>query len=150
MREKADKVKDVLEKRMSKTAAIVVSAVIILLTLMLYAPFIVSNLSSSETIATSLGMLGVILAILAVALVVTLIVLKLPLREAVKDFQSTMHFVADEINDRKCTSEDFTKGMIRFVYGLSNKIIVSLMLCNLSPYKALSCKYRSFVFLTFL
>ena len=33
--------------------------------------------------------------------------------------------VADEINDRKCTSEDFTKGMIRFVYGLSKKIIVS-------------------------
>ncbi|MBR3996450.1 MAG: hypothetical protein IKI97_14380 [Clostridia bacterium] len=99
MREKADKVKDVLEKRMSKTAAIVVSAIILLMTLMLYAPFIVSNLSSSETIATSLGMLGVILAILAVALVITLIVLKLPLREAVKDFQSTMHSVVDEIND---------------------------------------------------
>ena len=99
MQEKADKVKDVLGKRMSKTAAIVVSAVIILLTLILYAPFIVSNLSSSETIATSLGMLGVILAILAVALVITLIVLKLPLREAVKNFESTMHFVADEIND---------------------------------------------------
>lgn len=99
MQEKANKVKDVLEKRMSKTAAIVVSAIILLLTLMLYAPFIVSNLSSSETIATSLGMLGVILAILAVALVITLIVLKLPLREAVKDFESTMHSVVDEIND---------------------------------------------------
>ena len=99
MQEKANKVKDVLEKRMSKTAAIVVSAIILLMTLMLYAPFIVSNLSSSETIATSLGMLGVILAILAVALVITLIVLKLSLREAVKNFESTMHFVADEIND---------------------------------------------------
>lgn len=99
MQEKADKIKDVLAKRMSKTAAIVVSAIILFLTLLLYAPFIVSNLSSSETIATSLGMLGVILAILAVALVITLIVLKLPLREAVKDFQSTMHSVVDEIND---------------------------------------------------
>lgn len=99
MQEKADKVKDVLEKRMSKTTAIVVSAIILLLTLLLYAPFVVSNLSSSETIATSLGLLGVILAILAVALVVTLIVLKLPLREAVKDFESTMHSVVDEIND---------------------------------------------------
>ena len=99
MREKADKVKDVLEKRMSKITAVVVSTIILLLTLMLYAPFIVSNLSSSETIATSLEMLGVILVILAVALVITLIVLKLPLREAVKDFESTMHFVVDEIND---------------------------------------------------
>ena len=99
MREKADKVKDVLEKRMSKTAAIIVSAMILILTLLLYAPFIVSNLSSSETIATSLSMLGVILALLAVALMITLIVLKLPLRKAVKDFQSTMHSVVDEIND---------------------------------------------------
>lgn len=99
MQEKADKVKNVLEKRMSKITAVVVSAIILLLTLVLYAPFIVANLSSSETIATSLGMLGAILAILAVALVITLIVLKLPLREAVKDFESTMHYVVNEIND---------------------------------------------------
>ena len=99
IQEKADKVKDVLKKRMSKVAAIVVSAIILLLTLMLYAPFIVSNLSSSETIATSLGILGAILAILAIALVITLIVLKFPLKDAVKDFESTMHSVIDEIND---------------------------------------------------
>lgn len=99
MQEKADKVKNVLEKRMSKMTAVVVSTIILLLTLVLYAPFIVANLSTSETTATSLGMLGVILAILAAALVITLIVLKLPLREAVKDFESTMHTVVDEIND---------------------------------------------------
>ena len=44
---------------------------------------IVANLSTAETVSTSLGMLGAVLVILAVALVVTLIVLKLPLREAV-------------------------------------------------------------------
>ena len=99
MLEKADEVKNVLAKRMSKITAAVVSAIILLLTLLLYAPFIVANLSTPETVAASLGMLGVILAILAAALVITLIVLKLPLREAVKDFDSTMHSIVDEIND---------------------------------------------------
>ncbi len=99
IKDKADKVKHVLEKRMSKITAAIVSAMILLLTLFLYAPFIVANLSTSETIATSLGMLGVILVILAIALAVTLIILKLPLREAVKGFNSTMHYVVAEIND---------------------------------------------------
>lgn len=99
MQEKADKVKDILEKRMSKIAALVVSGIILLLTLILYVPFIVTNLSTSETISTSLGMIGVILALLAVALVVTLVILKLPLREAVKEFESTMRSVAAEIDD---------------------------------------------------
>ena len=79
MQEKADKVKDALGKRISKIAALVVSGTILLLTLVLYAPFIVANLSTPESTATSLAMLGVILAILAAALVITLIVLKLPL-----------------------------------------------------------------------
>ncbi len=99
IQKKADKVKNVLEKRMSKVATVVVSSIVLLMALLLYAPFIMSNLSSSETIGTSLGMLGVILAILVIALVITLIILKLPLREAVKDFENTMHSVADEIND---------------------------------------------------
>lgn len=99
MREKANNVKNILEKRMSKITAIILSVLILLLTLILYVPFFVVNLYASETIATSLGMIGVILTILAVALVITLIVLKLPLRDAVKDFNSTMHDIVDEIND---------------------------------------------------
>ena len=99
MQEKAANVKGVLEKRMSKIAALVVSVIILLLTLVLYAPFIVANLSTAETVSTSLGMLGAVLVILAVALVVTLIVLKLPLREAVREFESTMNSIVDEIND---------------------------------------------------
>lgn len=99
IREKADKVKDALEKRMSKITASVVSGIILLLTLVLYTPFITANLSASETGATALGMSGIILAFLAVSLIITLVILKIPLREAVKDFEKTMHSVVDEIND---------------------------------------------------
>lgn len=33
--------------------------------------------------------------------------------------------IADEISDRKITSAEFTKGVTRFVYGLSKKVIIS-------------------------
>ena len=98
MQEKADNVKNVLATRISKVAAITVSSIILVLTLLLYAPFILANLSTPETLSTTLVMLGVILTILAAALIITLIVLKLPLREAVNDFNNTMRYVMAEIN----------------------------------------------------
>lgn len=99
MQQKADNVKSILEKRMSKLSAMVVSATIIVLTLLLCAPFFVANLTTSDTIATSLGLIGVILLVVVIALLVTLVVLKFPLSEAVRDFENTMRGIVDEIKD---------------------------------------------------
>ena len=109
MREKADVVKDELAKRMSRVTAVVVGSMVLVLTVLLYAPFVVVNLSAPETTSTVLGMLGSMLGILALSLLITLIVLRLPLISAYKDFDSTMHYVADEINgDMKRFSKYFS------------------------------------------
>ncbi len=99
MQDKSDNLSNVLKKRMSRITTIIVSAIVLFLTALVYVPFVASNLSASETTMSALGMSGTVLAILAAALVITLIILRLPLRDAVKDFENTMHYVTDEVNN---------------------------------------------------
>ncbi len=98
MQEKSDAVKNILTQRMSRGTSITAGIMIVLLTLFLCIPFIAANLSTPETVGASIGVLGVMLLILAASLFVTLIVLKRPLTSATKDFNDTMHSIADDIN----------------------------------------------------
>lgn len=99
IQEKAEAVRDILEKRMSKMAAMILGTITLLLTVILYIPFIVSNLSTSATMTASLKMLGITIAILVVSFLIILIVLKIPLISAVRDFNNTMHDIVDQIKD---------------------------------------------------
>lgn len=99
MQEKSDAVKEVLARRMSRLVSIVVFAIIILLTALMFAPFLTANIASEETVATSVGVLGSTVALLAISLIITIIILKLPLISAVKDFKNTMRDIVDDIND---------------------------------------------------
>ena len=98
MQEKSEAIKDVISKRMTRLKAIIVGAIILFLTSLLYVPFIVANLSGTKSTTVSLTMLGIMGAILGVALFVALIFLKFPLKSAVRDFDDTMRNVADDIN----------------------------------------------------
>lgn len=99
IQEKSDAVKSILEKRISKFTSAIVIMLILLLTVVLYIPFITANLSTPEATSSALGILGFILSVLAISLVITVILLKLPLKKAIKDFNNTMRNVAEELND---------------------------------------------------
>jgi len=96
--EKADKVKSELEKRMSRGTALTVSGIILLLTAILLVPFITANIYTPETMTAALGMAGSVLIVLAASIVITLLIMKLPLKEALREFESSMREVVDEIN----------------------------------------------------
>ena len=97
--EKANAVKDILERRMSRLTTILASVIILALTALLYVPFIMANFGNSDAISSALEMLGLSVAILAIALVITLFVLKLPLNSALKDYNETMREIATELNE---------------------------------------------------
>ena len=98
MEEKSKIIKDVLSKRITRFKAITVGVIALLLTSMLYVPFIAANLSEPKYITTSVVLLGLMVAILGVVLFITLFFLKRPLKSAVRDFDDAMRQVGDDIN----------------------------------------------------
>ncbi len=99
MQEKSDNVKAALAKRMSRFTSLCMGLIMLVLILITYAPFIISNLSTPETTATVMGLLGISLFVMGVSLLITLIILKLPLKNALREFNNTMHGIADEITE---------------------------------------------------
>ena len=98
MKEKADLVEKNLAKRMSKLSVIITTAMLVLLTVISYAPFLVTNLSGGVLASFSIGILGVVLGVLVMVLIITLVLLRLPLLTALKDFNDTMQDILCDIN----------------------------------------------------
>ena len=106
MEEKSNDIKKVLNKRITKTSALIISALLLILTFVLYLPFILTNLSSAESMNTALVLTGGTIGVLLLTLIITLIILKFPLISAIKEFNNTMHYVANDINE---TMRKFSK-----------------------------------------
>lgn len=98
--EKEAGVKRVLERRMTKKMTIILGAVCLVLFLLSLVPMIVGNIGvNAITVNTAMIFIGSFLGVMGVIMFVSLFFLRLPLKEAVRDFNEQMRETLNTILD---------------------------------------------------
>ena len=93
--EKSVEVKNIMEKRLSRLKAFIAGGIILLLTAILCVPFVMENISASDY--SSVRLVGIFILILLASLLITLIILRFPLKIAINDFNKTMDNIKSDI-----------------------------------------------------
>ncbi|MCR5611491.1 MAG: hypothetical protein K6F68_06655 [Clostridiales bacterium] len=104
MKKKAEDVKKVLDRRMSKKTTIIIGVVCLLLYLLCFLPLVFNNGASEKTVVTALIVICVMLGLIGLILFVSLFFLKAPLKSAVRDFNNEMIVI---LNDIKSSMQGF-------------------------------------------
>lgn len=106
MAQEADKVKKVINRRMTRKKVVTLSAICLALYLVCFLPFLLANGGTAQTVSTaivlSVGMCG----ILAVIMLISLFFLRSSVRNAVRAYNNT---AADLINEIQSSMKRFSK-----------------------------------------
>ncbi len=97
MEKEAEKVEKVVRQRMTKKTTFALAGLCLGLYLLCFLPFLLSNHGSVKTVATAIGFVGAMLGIFAAALFVVLLILRQPLRNAVRAYNETAKEILNEI-----------------------------------------------------
>ncbi len=99
MQQESDKVENVIRQRMTKKTAFTLGGVTIVLCVLCFLPFLISNRNTVETSAVALVLCGSVLAVLLADMFLSLIFLRKSVRDAVKDYNEAVNAIILEIKD---------------------------------------------------
>ena len=97
LEKEAEKVKKVINQRMTRKTTIILSAVCLGLYFLCYTPFLFSNVGTPRTVTTAVVLSGVMLLLLAVVMFVSLLFLRAGVVNAVKNHNDTALQILNEI-----------------------------------------------------
>lgn len=97
MDEESEKVKKVIRRRMTKKTTMILSALSLVLYLICFLPFLLSNNNTPKTITTAVILTGSMLGLLAVILLIALFAMRSTLRKAVRSYNNVGHEIMKEI-----------------------------------------------------
>lgn len=95
--QKSDSVKKEINQRMTRKTVFVLSSICLGLFLVCFAPFLLKNGNSTDKMMTAIILSASMLALIVVIMLISLFVLRKPVRNAVKFYNRTVHDIMDEI-----------------------------------------------------
>lgn len=105
MKKRSEDVKKIINTRMTKKATLGLSAVCIVLFLVCLLPLIINNSASVKSVSTALIMTGVMLGLVVLLIVGALLLLRMPLVRAEREFNNE---TTAELNKVKGAMQDFS------------------------------------------
>lgn len=106
MAEESENVKKIIRKRMTKKTTMVLCALCLVLHLICFLPFLLSNNHTPQTVTTAVILTGGMLGLLAVILFVALLAMRSSVRKAVRAYNDVAREIMNEI---RSSMESFSK-----------------------------------------
>lgn len=97
LNEEEKKVKAVIDRRMKKKTTLTLGCVCVCLLLLTFLPLILSNKTNPNTMSTAFLLGGVAVGLLAIVLGITVILLRLPLKKALNDYNQKAKEISDDV-----------------------------------------------------
>lgn len=95
--DESEKVKKIISRRMKKKSVLAISAICLALYTICFLPFLLSNTGNIKTVLTAAALMVLMLVILGVAMVITLFVLKLSVKNGVRNYNNAARSLINEI-----------------------------------------------------
>lgn len=93
------KVKNVIGKRMKKKTVLILSVICLALLFCSFLPFLLSNRGNAATFSTALVMSALALGVLLVVMIITVILLRLPLKKALRRYNGVASDIVEKVKD---------------------------------------------------
>ena len=111
LKEESEKVRKVINRRMTQKTTLILTAFILGLYLACFLPFLLKNVRSIVTLSSTLVLSGVMVFILAAILFVALLFMRRSVKNAVSSYNNVMHGIVGEI---QATMKEFPKYLSAF------------------------------------
>lgn len=105
-KEKADEVRKVIDRRMTRKTTIILGALCVVLYLICFLPLIIKNIVNPAAVTPAILLTAIMTGLIAVVLFVTLLFLRLPLKRSVREYNNQM---TSNVNDIKKSLQNFSK-----------------------------------------
>lgn|GEM_PF-1471301 len=97
MKKRGEEVKKVIDRRMSRKLTIRLGGLCLVLYLICFLPLLFSNSANHKTVVTAVLLIAVMIGLLGIAMFIILLCLRVPLKNAVRDFNNEMTTIINRI-----------------------------------------------------